>query len=152
MGVVVDDCKASPGCRGRWLGSTRGVSGLETKAREHFGAAKKAASGIPWLVELSRYQLSVEDAVEERSVLFGQLERVEAILERLGKLHDRQFDKREKEILEGLDSTMKGPFESAHCLLGEMLGFVAGKKEVDASPDPAWLAKAFSPCLTRFRS
>jgi hypothetical protein len=45
--------------------------------------------------------LTVEDAVEERSVLFGQLERVEAILERLGKLHDRQFDKREKEILEG---------------------------------------------------
>jgi hypothetical protein len=123
-----------------WLGSTRGVSGLETKAREHFGAAKKAASGIPWLVELSRYQLSAEDPVEDRSVLFGQLERVEAILERLGKLHDRQFDKREKEILEGLNSTMKGPFESAHCLLGEMLGFVAGKKEVDASPDPWWIA------------
>jgi hypothetical protein len=64
------------------------------------------------------------------------LERVEAILESLGKLHDRQFDKREREILEGLGSTSKGPFESAHRLLGETLGFLAEKKEVDASPDP----------------
>jgi RAD3-like DEAD/DEAH box helicase len=123
-----------------WLASQRGVSSFSAKARDHFAAAKKAASDIPWLVELSRYCPATERNSTDRSVLFGQLERLEPLLAGFGKLHDRKFDSREKEIIEGLASTSKGPFEAAHVLLGEMLGFSVGKREVDASPDPWWIA------------
>ena len=55
-------------------------------------------------------------------------------------MHSRKYDCREKEILEGIVSSEKVPFENAHRLLGEMLGFVAGKEETDGSPDPWWIA------------
>lgn len=122
-----------------WLGAQGANPGLSAKARDHFAAAKKAAAGVPWLVELSRFQAEVEATDDDRSLVFAQLERVEALLERMGKLHDRRFDAREKEILEGLASADKGPFERAHVLLGETLGFIVGKREVDASPDPWWI-------------
>jgi hypothetical protein len=44
---------------------------------------------------------------------------------------------REKEILDGLES--EGKFEQAHKLLGDMLGFDAGKIEEEGSPDPWWI-------------
>ena len=50
---------------------------------------------------------------------------------------DREFSRREREILEGLAS--EAGFEQAQVRLGEMLGFHAGKREVDASPDPWWV-------------
>ncbi len=122
-----------------WLGSGSGVAGLNTKARAHFARAKEAATSIPWLVSLARYQPESADAVGDNSIILGQIERVEATLAQLGTTHDRAFAKREKEILDGLRSKEKGPFEQAHKLLGEMLGFDAGKKESDGSPDPWWI-------------
>jgi hypothetical protein len=123
-----------------WLGGKEGTASLIAKSRLQFSQAKEAARSIPWLVRLSRYQ-SEPGAVEDNKVLvLGQLERVEALLAQLGKLHDRQYDRKEREILEGLDSTEKVPFENAHRLLGEILGFSAGKKETDGSPDPWWIA------------
>ncbi len=122
-----------------WLGSESGVAGLNVKARAHFARAREAATSIPWLVSLARYQPESADAVADNSILLGQIERVEAILAQLGTTHDRAFAKREKQILDGLSSTEKGPFEQAHKLLGEMLGFDAGKKESDGSPDPWWI-------------
>lgn len=44
----------------------------------------------------------------------------------------------EKQILEGLAS--KDEFEQAHRLLGETIGFQAGKVEAEGSPDPWWIA------------
>jgi hypothetical protein len=76
--------------------------------------------------------------MEDNTVLLGQIERLEAVLARLGTTHDRGFAKREKEILDGLAS--KEAFEQAQKLLGELLGFDADKKEVDGSPDPWWIA------------
>src|ERR1035438_10373950 len=52
------------------------------------------------------------------------------------------FAKRENEILEGLASKDKGPFEQAHRSLGELLGFEAGKVETDGSPDPWWMSSS----------
>jgi hypothetical protein len=123
-----------------WLGAASGVAGLSAKSRAHFARAKEAATSIPWLVALARYQPENAEAVADNTVLMGQIERVEATLAQLGTTHDRAFAKREKQILEGLRSKEKGPFEQAHKLLGEMLGFDADKKEIDGSPDPWWIA------------
>ncbi|MHB8252145.1 MAG: DEAD/DEAH box helicase [Acidiferrobacter sp.] len=123
-----------------WLGATNGVASLDAKARAHFGQAKEAANGIPWLVALARYQPGGAEAVANNTVLLGQIERVEAALAHLGIVHDRAFAKCERQILDGLQSTEKGLFEQAHKLLGEMIGFDAGKEESDGSPDPWWIA------------
>lgn len=123
-----------------WQGAKGSGSPLEVKAREHFSSAKKVANGIPWLVELSRFQPPLPGEPENKSVLFGQLERVESLIQRLGTLHDGKFDAHERRILEGLASGEKGPFEQAHVLLGTTLGFVANNKESDAAPDPWWIA------------
>lgn len=124
-----------------WLGANQGIAALESKARLHFRQAKEAARSIPWLVELARYQAETPKAEDERRiVVLEQLERVEALFSRLGLSHTRKYELREKEILQGLASTEKGPFENAHRLVGETLGFVAGNAEVDASPDPWWIA------------
>lgn len=67
-----------------------------------------------------------------------QIERVETTLVGLGKLHNRAYTKREKEIIEGLSDPDQ--FEAAHEKLGELLGFDVGKIEADATPDPWWIA------------
>ncbi len=122
-----------------WLGAQAGVSGLSAKARMHFDHAKGAASGIPWLVRLARYQSEKVAAADfGNSTAMEQIERVEAVLAQLGTIHDRSFAKREKEILEGLAS--ESDFEHAHKLLGELIGFDAGKVESDGSPDPWWIS------------
>jgi hypothetical protein len=71
----------------------------------------------------------------------AQIENLEAQLAELGILHDRAFEQREREILTGISA--EGSFEQAQRLLGEMLGFKAGKIETDASPDPWWLIPGY---------
>lgn len=121
-----------------WLSFEAGNQQLMGKARTHFGLAKRAATGVSWLVALARYQAN--DASEDiaNTVVIEQLERVEAVLAQLGNVHDRSFARREKEIIEGLAS--KKNFEIAHTLLGELIGFDSGKIESDGSPDPWWIA------------
>lgn len=119
-----------------WLGAKAGVTALSAKARTQFDRAKSATRGIPWLVKLSRYQSADAAAAADDSVLMEQIERVEAMLVQLGTVHDRSFALREKEILDGLGSSDN--FEQAHRLLGEMVGFDAGKVEEEGSPDPWW--------------
>jgi hypothetical protein len=70
---------------------------------------------------------------------------VEATLAQLGTTHDRAYSKREKQIIEGLNSKDHRLFEEGHKLLGEMVGFDTGKDESDGSPDPWWIAGSF--CL-----
>ena len=123
-----------------WLGGQTGLGSLTMKAREHFASAKKVANGIPWLVELSRYQPTQSEASEDKSTLFEQLEHVESLIHRLGTLHDGKFDAHEKRILDGLASTKKGEFEAAHVLLGRTLGYIADNQETDAAPDPWWIS------------
>lgn len=120
-----------------WLGAQAGVSNLAAKARTHFDYAKSATRGIPWLVRLARYQSERKKEAVEDSILMLQIEKLEEMLAQLGTVHDRSFALREKEILEGLESEEK--FEQAHKLLGDMLGFDAGKIEEDGSPDPWWI-------------
>ncbi len=123
-----------------FLGSKNGTDRLKVKARSHFSKAKEAATSIPWLVSLARYQPERVESVANNSIVLGQVERVEAMLEYLGTTHDRTFSEREKQILDGLQSKESSPFEQAHKLLGEMLGFDSGKEESEGSPDPWWIA------------
>jgi hypothetical protein len=123
-----------------WLGARAGDPSLCAKSRMQFGKAKGAATGISWLVALARYQAKEEPGDSRQSSLIEQVERVESVLAQLGTVHDRSFAQREKLILQGLASKGKGPFEEAHRLLGDLIGFVAGKEETDGSPDPWWIA------------
>ncbi|MEO6823529.1 MAG: hypothetical protein ABI167_02160 [Nitrosospira sp.] len=94
------------------------------------------------MVALARYQSEpTHDPESNEAVLLGQIERVEAVLTQLGTVHERNFANREKEILQGLASS--DSFEQAQKLLGELLGFDAGKVESDGSPDPWWIADNF---------
>jgi hypothetical protein len=108
------------------------------QARLQFTKAKEAASGIPWLVALARGGASTQTLQErEETTVMLQVERLEAQLLRLGTLHSRAYSARETEIREGLQTGRS--FEHAQMLLGEHVGFAAGKRESDASPDPWWL-------------
>ncbi|RKH42587.1 DEAD/DEAH box helicase [Corallococcus sicarius] len=124
-----------------WLGAQAAKSdALQSKARTHYASAKGAARGIPWLIALASYQVDPSPTEDDVSALMAQLEQVEAVLASLGTVHDGAFARREKEILDGLASKESVPFEQAQRLLGELLGFEAGKVERDASPDPWWIA------------
>jgi hypothetical protein len=54
----------------------------------------------------------------------------------LGVTHSRDYDKKEAAIRSGINT--ETVFESAHRMLGEFLGFAAGKVEESGSPDPWW--------------
>ncbi|MDN3523079.1 DEAD/DEAH box helicase [Halomonas ramblicola] len=119
------------------LSSAQKYADLGVQAREQFKKAKDAAAGIPWLVELAHGRDEPPTADEQDdTVIQLQVERLEAYLQKLGTVHNRAFSAQEKKIRDGLQDGAS--FEQAQVLLGEHLGFVAGKRETDASPDPWW--------------
>ena len=121
-----------------WKSGQNGNNAHLTKSSEHYKKSKEAAPSIPWLVSLSKYQNNnASEETNDNLVLLDQVERLEGVLTSLGTVHSRKYDKREKEILDGLNDPER--FENAHKLLGELLGFDAGKEESDASPDPWWI-------------
>jgi hypothetical protein len=110
---------------------------LEAHAKTQFRQARDASSGITWLIGLARGGRAPPTQEErDQATLMLQVERLEAQLQKLGTLHNRGFSAREREIREGLQSGDR--FEAAQELLGQHLGFQAGKREIDASPDPWW--------------
>lgn len=118
--------------------SSEGEPGFDGNAKQQFKKAKDSAAGIPWLISLARgikTELSAADS--NHATVQLQVEQLEAHLAKLGTLHNRTFTAFEKRIREGLLTA--GTFEQAQVLLGQHLGFNAGKKEIDASPDPWWI-------------
>jgi hypothetical protein len=121
------------------LAVSKGKAIFDVKAREHFSKAKKLANGIPWLVQLSQLkEVGAENSDKDKSnvLIMLQVEKIEGVLSSLGTTHDRNYSKAERMILDGLNEPSK--FEDAHKLLGEHLGYDAGKIESSASPDPWW--------------
>ncbi len=114
---------------------------FEQKGRDHFGRAKKATTGIAWLVGLSRFSGSTGrvSPTDMDDLIMRQVEGIEEVLIRLGTVNDRKFAEREKKILDGLLGTRSSAFEDSQKLLGEILGFDAGKEESEGSPDPWWV-------------
>lgn len=109
---------------------------FENLAREQFKKAKDASSGISWLNALARGGIAPSAEEHDQTTTLLQVERLEGYLAKLGTLHNRAFSAREREIREGLQNGDE--FEQSQVLLGQHLGFDAGKREVDASPDPWW--------------
>ena len=120
------------------LAADNGETGFDKHARVQFGKAKEAAAGIPWLVSLARKGATAPTAEQrDQTNIMLQVEQIEVQLQKLGTVHNRSFSAQENAIREGLQSGES--FEQAQVLLGEHLGFSAGKREVDASPDPWWM-------------
>lgn len=108
-------------------------------ARDQFTKARDAAKGVPWLVNLSRHVEIPASATDSRNAaVMRQVERIEGVLVRLGMTHNRGYSRFEQEILAGLSNP--DAFETAQKQLGDLLGFMTGKVEEDASPDPWWIA------------
>ncbi|KVN86152.1 DEAD/DEAH box helicase [Burkholderia ubonensis] len=120
------------------LADADGEVGFEAHARTQYRKAKEAANGIPWLISLARGNTATSSVDEQdQTTTMLQVEQLEAQLVKLGTVHNRNFSAREREIREGLQDGDR--FEQAQLLLGEHLGFSAGKRETDASPDPWWI-------------
>lgn len=120
-----------------YLGGKSGVQSLGIKSKQQFEQAKKAASGIPWLVALTHPEIEKTEELSQETDNLEQIENIERLLAKLGTLHSRKFDELEKEILSGLDDN--DTFEEAQKKLGEVLGFISGNDESDAAPDPWWI-------------
>jgi hypothetical protein len=117
--------------------AAEGEAGFDAHARAQYRKAKEAAAGIPWLIALARGVAAQGTEEQDQTTGMLQVEQLEAQLVKLGTLHNREFSTREREIREGLQDGER--FEQAQVLLGEHLGFSAGKRESDASPDPWWI-------------
>jgi hypothetical protein len=100
----------------------------------------QSLTGVRWLAKLARYQPGTPVARVDKQIVEGQIERLEALLLKLGTLHEAKYAKHEKAILDGLAASDATKFEAAQHDLGEMLGFQAGNQETDAAPDPWWIA------------
>lgn len=123
-----------------WLMHIGGVQGMDATAREYYGKAAKAAKGVSWLHELARIGLLDEEADDTGDpFLDSAIEGLERQLETLGTVHNSKFEKRVKEILDGLHQTSARPFEKAQVLLGQLLGYRADNSDDDSAPDPWWV-------------
>ncbi len=124
-----------------WLADGGDGGTLAETARSYFASAASASFGVPWLHQLARFTAST--AVDAESATSSRLatliERLERELERLGTVHDRRFDRREREVLDGLTEKDATKFEAAQEALGRLLGYDAGNRESSAAPDPWWL-------------
>lgn len=148
LGVLAETGGGLQGYRALWeylagsaayMAALDGNNPLTAKSRHHFQRAKQATTTLPWLVQLSRLNQensTASDADIENKLIMLQVENLEEIIISLGTLHDNKYSKKERLILDGLNDA--GTFENAHKLLGEHLGYMAGKVESSASPDPWW--------------
>lgn len=125
-----------------WLAHQAGQLPDDSTAKDYFRQAQAAAPVLRWLVALrtNAAAASSSDASEDPR-LTAMIERLEAILERMGTIHDRKFDAEEAAILNAILQDDNGTlFEDGHKRLGTLLGFSAGNSSDDAAPDPWWIA------------
>ncbi len=122
-----------------WLGSQKGIIGLDKIAHDYYKRAANIAPQIRWLT-------GILDEPPERSHhidnsdLIAVIERLESFLEKCGTVNNRKFAAEVKRITDNLNSNNSKSFEKGHELLGTLLGFKAGNRETTAAPDPWWIA------------
>lgn len=122
-----------------WLGTRAQMFSLDDQAREYFTNAQKAATTINWLVKIAKTIPNHNlQELEDTSKVLALIERFELVLENLGTINDTKFSKKEKYILEKIDSNNADDFEDAHKTLGWILGFDAGNENTNGAPDPWW--------------
>jgi len=123
-----------------WLRMLNGDRPMETVARKHFSAALQNASLIQWLASLASYREPVKESYPKKFEANLLIERIEAVLEGLGTLHDQKFTAEEKAIRDGVGSSDADMFEAGHQRLGRLLGYDAGNSKSVGAPDPWWVA------------
>ncbi len=113
----------------------RGNTGMAVQAATYYRSASDAVPTLSWLYQIGHAATAAAgDAVTIPEA--NQLDGIEKSLLSLGIMHSRDYDKKEAAIRSGINT--KESFESAHRMLGELLGFSAGKVESSGSPDPWW--------------
>lgn len=122
-----------------WLAHQAGLNSADKTAREFFEAAQKAERSLSWLGGLTRLGLAPDHSVDDMDYELSQnVERIEAMFDRLGSLNDHRFSRFEVELREKISINEAKHFEQGHVMLGQLLGFDAGNRNDDASPDPWW--------------
>jgi hypothetical protein len=109
------------------------------EAVKYYKEFSKAAGSISWVGRMILSLGSTSEFHFDKPDLSEQVNRLASVQAALGVAHNGNFDRRVQKIL---DYTVNGDskaFEEAQCLIGELLGFVSGKQESDASPDPWWV-------------
>jgi hypothetical protein len=113
----------------------RGTAGMSTQAAAYYRSAADAVPTLSWLYQIGHdANVAAGDAITIPEA--KQLDGIEKCLLSLGVMHSRDYDKKEAAIRAGINT--KEGFEPAHRMLGELLGFAAGKVESPGSPDPWW--------------
>ncbi|MHC2274925.1 hypothetical protein ACVME8_001536 [Bradyrhizobium diazoefficiens] len=85
-------------------GERSGVTAMSARARSHYANARDSAGGIRWLSNLARFQPGASAPPVEKQALDSQIERLEALLLKLGTGHHGRYSKHEKSISDGLAS------------------------------------------------
>ena len=124
-----------------WLGHEAGQLDGNEMAKDYFRKAQAAAPVLRWLVGLGPTQALPSTAPPIDPTLMTMIERLEAVLESMGTIHDRKYDAEECAILDRLLQSENGKeFEDGHKRLGNLLGYSAANSSEDAAPDPWWIA------------
>lgn len=119
------------------LAALSGIERMQVIANEQFANAGKAAKQLTWATKLIVPTDTGSDEETRNNAIGTQVENLERVLLKMGVSQNRNFAKKEKVVLEGLENSDK--FEPAQVELGNLLGFHAGNDESDAAPDPWWL-------------
>jgi len=122
-----------------WRLSQDDGDGLRARARECFRRAAAGATSVYWLHELARAVGEVRAEAEVvQQALLDQVCGLEVQFDRLGMVHNRNFEEALRQVSDGLAGATSPLFEHAHTLLGTMLGFEAGAEGGPAEPDSWW--------------
>jgi hypothetical protein len=123
-----------------WLAHRAGQLDTDETAKDYFRKAQAAAPVLRWLIGLGADE-TISAAPPIEPGLITMIERLEAVLENMGTLHDRKYDAEEKAILTLLLQNSDGKaFEEGHKRLGDLLGYVTDNSSEDGAPDPWWIA------------
>ena len=103
------------------------------------GFYRRAASGATtnWPPRRPSAQATPNDAWSEKNIAL--LDRFVQRISNLGLGNDVKFEPRVKRVLDGLNGE-PADFENAQIELGNLLGYEAGKLNVQGAPDPHWQA------------
>lgn len=119
------------------LAHARGQLSSSDREKAHFAAAKNAAIGLRWLIDLGTQKTGRASDSNLETSSIEQIEAVQRRIMELGLSQDRRYASKEREIRVGLSENTS--FEAAQVSLGILLGLDARKIESDGSPDPWWL-------------
>lgn len=127
-----------------FLNAEGGESGAAVVASDWYNRAAVAAPSIPWLRKLTN-TLPRSGPIEPQvdTSLGDVIERMERILEALGKSNSRKLESKFHRLRSGLSQTRDAKaFEAAQVELGELLGYISLKGSGDSAPDPYWILTA----------